>query len=197
MTSEPDDGLRKAAEHAEKIRNAVVELLATDAAAAAQIRKGSDRILAVADETHKHPLPTRSQVENWPASHVDETKQYMLHAIKAWRTAAVAHEHAVDMYDVAAEAAGQGAKVDTNGLRELADGLRAHASQMKPIDRRYQSDAIQTSIDACNEAIARINEKHVAIGARLNDTAAKLAQAAADYDLALADRPRSVRQRPW
>jgi hypothetical protein len=197
MTPAPDDRLRKAAEHTENIRSAVVELLARDTAAAAQIRKGSDRILAVADETHKHPLPTLSQVQNWPSSHIGETKQYMFDAVKAWRTAAVAHEHAVDMYDVAAETDRKGQKADTNGLREVADSLRTHASRMKLIDRRYESDAIQTSIYACNEAIDRINEKHMAIAARLNDTADKLAQAAADYGTAPTGRPRTVRQRPW
>jgi hypothetical protein len=196
MTSTPDDRLREAAEHAEKIRNAIENLLAEDAAAAAGIRKGSDRILAVADQAHKHPLPTRSQVENWHASHVDETRQYMFDAVKAWRTAAVAHEHAVDMYDVAAETDRKGSKVDTVGLREIADRLRVHASRLKLIDRRYESDAIQASVYACNEAIARINEKHTAIAARLNDTANKLAQAAANYDTPPADRPRAAWQRP-
>ncbi len=182
--------MRKAAEHVEKIRNAVVELLDADVAAAAQIRKGSDKILAVADEIHKHPLPTRSQVENWLSSHIDETRQHMFDAAKAWRTAAVAHEHALEMYDVAAEADAKGLQVDTVGLREVADSLRAHASQLKLIERRYESDAIQPSIYACNEAIARINEKHTVIAARLNATADRLMQIAAYYDIAPADRPR-------
>lgn len=188
--------MRQAAEHAENVRNAVVKLLDADAAAAAQIRKGSDKILAVADETHKHPLPTRSQVENWPSSHIDETKQCMFDAVKAWRTAGVAHEHAVDMYDVAVETDRKGLKVDTTGLRDVADRLRTHASGLKLIERRYESDAIQTSIYACNEAIARINEKHTAIAARLNATANQLTQAAADYDVAPANRPRIARARP-
>lgn len=166
--------MRQAAEHAENVRNAVVKLLDADAAAAAQIRKGSDKILAVADET----------------------KQCMFDAVKAWRTAGVAHEHAVDMYDVAVETDRKGLKVDTTGLREVADRLRTHASGLKLIERRYESDAIQTSIYACNEAIARINEKHTAIAARLNATANQLTQAAADYDVAPANRPRIARARP-
>ncbi|ODR06188.1 hypothetical protein AWC26_18595 [Mycobacterium shimoidei] len=182
--------------HADKIRDAVLNLIDEDAAAAAQIRKGSDRILTVADQIHKRPLPTRSQVEHWSTSHVDETRQYMFDAVKSWRTAGVAHEHAIDMYEVAADNDRKGLPIDTAGLRDAADSLRAHASQMTLIDRHYHSDAIQPSIYACNEAIARINEKHTAIAARLNDTANKLTQAADDYDTPAANRPRCIRQRP-
>lgn len=188
--------MRMAAQYADKIRRAVVRLLDEDAAAAARIRKGSDRILAVADETHKHPLPTLSQVENWPSAHIDETTQYMFDAVKAWRTAAVAHEHAVDMYDLAAETDRKDLTVDTAGLRGVADSLRAYAAGLKPLERRYDSPAIQTSIYACNEAIARINGKHAGIAARLNATADQLMQVAAEYDLAPADRPRNARARP-
>lgn len=193
---EPDERLRQAAVHADKIREAVLNLLDADAAEAAQIRKGSDRILAVADQIHKHPLPTRSQVEHWSTSHVEETRRYMFDAVKAWRTAGVAHEHAVDMYEVAVDRNREGSPVDTAGLRDAAERLRAHASQLILIDRHYHSDAIQPSIYACNEAIARINEKHTAIAARLNDTANKLVQAADDYDTPAANRPRCIRQRP-
>jgi hypothetical protein len=120
----------------------------------------------------------------------------MRDAMQAWRAAGMAHEHAVDMYDVAAETDRNGLMVDTTGLREVADSLRVHASRMNLIERRYESNAIQPSIYACNEAIERINEKHTAIAARLHDTADKLLQAAAEYDIAPADRPRTVRQRP-
>jgi light-regulated signal transduction histidine kinase (bacteriophytochrome) len=192
----PDDRLRKAREHAEKIRNAIVKLLATDAAEAAQIRTASDRMLAVADQTHKHPLPTLSQVRNWQTSHIEETKRYMHDAMEAWRAAGVAHQHAVDMYDLAAETDGKGLKVNTADLRQVAENLRAHASKMKLIKRRYRSDVIQTSAYACDEAIGRINEKHTAIAARLRDTANKLVESAAEYDMAPADRPRHARQRP-
>lgn len=66
---------------------------------------------------------------------------------------------------------------------------------MTLIDRRYDSDAIQPSIYACNEAIARINEKHTSIATRLNDTTATLAQAANDYETPATTRPPTVRQR--
>lgn len=159
MMPKPDEQLRQAAVHADKVRNAVLNLLDEDAAAAAQIRKASDRILTVADQIHKQSLPTRSQVEKWSTSHVEETRQYMFDAVKAWRTAAVAHEHAIEMYEVAADSDRKGSAVDTTGLRDTAESLWAQASQMTLIDRHYHSNAIQPSIYACNEAIARINEK--------------------------------------
>ncbi|MGV0770816.1 hypothetical protein [Mycobacterium syngnathidarum] len=196
MTSGPDDRLKNALKQAKSIRDAVEEMLVADAAQAAQIRKASDRVLAVADQAHKHPLLTRTQIENWETSHVDETRQYMLDAVKAWRTAAVAHEHALDMYDVATETDGNGMNADTQGLRNVADSLRTHASRMSLIDKRYENSTLQASIYACNEAIARINEKHTVIAARLNDTADTLVQIADDYDIPRTDRKIVVRPRP-
>lgn len=196
MTSGRDDGLTNARKQAENIRCAVEEMLAEDAAQAAQIRKASDRVLAVADQTHKHPLLTRTQIENWETPHVDDTRQYMLDAVKAWRTAAVAHEHALDMYDVAADTDSNGMQADTQGLRKVAESLRTHASRLKLIDKRYENFTLQASIYACNEAIARINEKHTIIAARLNDTADRLVQIADDYDIPRTDRKIAVRPRP-
>lgn len=198
MTSGPDDGPKRALKQAENIRSAVEKMLVADAAQGAQIRKASDKILAVADQTHKHPLLTRTQIENWETSHLDETRQYMMDAIKAWRTAAVAQEHALDMYDTATDTDtdSKGMKADTQGLRNVADSLRTHAARMKLIDKRYDNSTQQTSIYACNEAIARINEKHTVIAARLNDTADRLVQIADDYDTPRTDRKVVIRPRP-
>lgn len=196
LTSGRDNGLKKTLKQAKNIRGAVEEMLVADAAQAAQIRNASDRVLAVADQTHKHPLLTRAQIENWETSHVDETRQYVLDAAKAWRTAAVAHEHALDMYDVATETDSNGMNADTQGLRNVADSLRTHASRLKLIDKRYENPTLQASIYACNEAIARINEKHTVIAARLNDTANRLLQVADDYDVPRTDRKIAVRPRP-
>lgn len=112
----------------------------------------------------------------------------MLDAVKAWRTAAVAHEHALDMYDVAADTDNDGMQADTQGLRTVAESLRTHASRLNLIDKRYENFTLQASIYACNEAIARIKEKHTIIAARLNDTADRLVQIADDYDIPRTDR---------
>lgn len=196
MTSGPDERLKNALKQAKSIRGAVEEMLVVDVAQAAQIRKASDRVLAVADQAHKHPLLTRTQIENWETSHVDEIRKYMLDAVKAWRTAAVAHEHALDMYDVATDTDHNGMNADTQGLRKVAHSLRTHAARMSLIDKRYENSTLQASIDACNEAVARINEKHKVIAARLNDTADRLVQIADDYDIPRTDRKIVVRPRP-
>lgn len=120
----------------------------------------------------------------------------MLDAVKAWRTAAVAHEHALDMYDIATGTDSNGVRADTQGLRKVADSLRSHASRMELIDKRYENSTLQASIYACNAAIARINEKHTIIAARLNDTANRLVQLADDYDTPRTDRTIVIRPRP-
>ncbi|MGH3955399.1 MAG: hypothetical protein ACRDTI_15340 [Mycobacterium sp.] len=178
MSDEPDPGLLNALDMAMNIRKSIIDTQRGDLKAAAQIRKASDRILSVADELHFPPLPKLSHFQNWPTAHVTETQRLMLEAVKTWRTAAVAHEHASDLYGLALEAN----KPDTAGLRQAAENLRAHAAQIVPLDTRYDSPGVQTSIDACNEAIARINEKHALVAARLNDTADRLDARADDYD---------------
>lgn len=195
MTREPDQRMQQAAQHAENIRAAVDKFVAADVAEAARIRKASDKILAVADEVHRHPLPLLSQLESWTTSHIDETTQRMFDAVKLWRNAGVAHEHALDMYDVAVEADRNEQPVDTDGLRRVADGLREHAARMTTI-APYGNDALFASVFACNEAIARINEKNTTIAARLNAAANHITEAASEWDMAPADRPRSARSRP-
>lgn len=70
------------------------------------------------------------QMENWPTAHLDETRRNMMEAVKAWRSAAVAHGHAVDMYDIAEETDRKGEKADTRGLRPLAQDLRERTAQL-------------------------------------------------------------------
>lgn len=195
MTREPDERMRQAAQHAENIRAAVDKFVAEDVVEAARIRKASDKTLAVADETHKHPLPLLSQVRSWTGAHLDETRQRMIDAVKIWRNAGVAQEHALDMYDVAVEADRNEKAVDTAGLREVADDLREHASRMATFDQ-YDNEGLFASVFACNEAIARINEKNTTIAARLNAAANQITEAAAEWDMAPADRPRVARARP-
>lgn len=79
------------------------------------------------------------QMENWPTAHLDETRRNMMEAVKAWRSAAVAHGHAVDMYDIAEETDRKGEKADTRGLRPLAQDLRERTAQLVPIDTRYDT----------------------------------------------------------
>lgn len=180
MSDEPhvDPGLLNALDMARDLRKSIIDTQRGDLKAAAQIRKASDRCLEVADELHRPPLPTLSHLKNWPTAHLDETKRLMLDAVKTWRTAAVAHEHASDLYGLALEAD----KPDTAGLRQAAENLRAHAARIVPLDIRFENPGVQTSIYACNEAIARINEKHALVAARLNDTADRLVARADDYD---------------
>lgn len=137
-----------------------------------------------------------TQIENWPTAHLDETRRNMMEAVKAWRSAAVAHGHAVDMYDIAEETDRKGEKADTRGLRPLAQDLRERTAQLVPIDTRYDTTAVQASAYACNEALDRINEKHALVAARLNDTAAKLDDIAQHYDTPPGKRPRTAHQRP-